>query len=89
MSTIRPFRFDVPEAALTDLKARLAHTRWPERETPPDWSQGIPLAYMQEICAYWQGQYDWRRCETRLNALPQFETDIDRSEECRVGKECA
>ena len=67
MSEIRPFRFAIPEAALTDLKARLANTRWPERETPADWSQGIPLAYMKELCAYWRDEYDWRRCEALLN----------------------
>jgi pimeloyl-ACP methyl ester carboxylesterase len=77
VSAIRPFRFDVPQADIDDLRRRLAQTRWPERETPEDWSQGIPLAYMQEICEYWQRQYDWRRCEVRLNALPQFITDID------------
>lgn len=77
MSEIRPFRFAIPEAALTDLKARLANTRWPERETPEDWSQGIPLAYMKELCAYWRDEYDWRRCEALLNYWPQFETVID------------
>ncbi len=77
MSEIRPFRFAVPDSALGDLKSRLANARWPERETPADWSQGIPLAYMREVCDYWQHQYDWRRCEARLNAWPQFETEID------------
>ena len=77
MSEIRPFRFAIPDAALHDLKARLANTRWPERETPEDWSQGIPLAYMQELCAYWRDEYDWRRCEALLNYWPQFETVID------------
>lgn len=77
MSEIRPFRFDVPDATLDDLKRRLARTRWPERETPDDWTQGIPLAYMQEVVDYWQHRYDWRRCEQRLNAYPQFITDID------------
>ena len=77
MSEIRPFRFAIPEAALTDLKARLANTRWPERETPEDWSQGIPLAYMKDLCAYWRDEYDWRRCEALLNYWPQFETVIE------------
>ena len=77
MSDIRAFQFDVPEEALDDLKRRLAATRWPERETPDDWSQGIPRAYMKEVCAYWQNEYDWRRCEAALNALPQFITEID------------
>jgi epoxide hydrolase len=77
MSDIRPFRFEVPAADLDDLKRRLAATRWPERETPSDWSQGIPLAYMRELCDYWQHHYDWRRCESALNAWPQFITEID------------
>jgi len=76
MSEIHPFIFDAPEQALTDLKNRLAATRWPERETPNDWSQGVPLAYLQEICAYWREEYDWRRCETRLNYWPQFLTNL-------------
>ena len=77
MSDIRAFQFNVPEEALGDLQRRLATTRWPERETPDDWSQGIPLAYMQEVCKYWQNDYDWRRYEAALNALPQFITEID------------
>jgi pimeloyl-ACP methyl ester carboxylesterase len=77
MSEIRPFRFDVPQSDLDDLKARLASTRWPERETPQDWSQGMPLAYTREVCAYWASEYDWRRCEAALNARPQFITEID------------
>ncbi len=77
MSAIRPFRFDVPQSELDELKRRLAATRWPERETPTDWSQGIPLAYMQEVCTYWRTQYDWRRCEAALNAQPQWITEID------------
>lgn len=77
MSAIHPFKFDIPEADLDDLRRRLAATRWPERETPADWSQGAPLAYVQEVCDYWRTQYDWRRCEARLNALPQFITEID------------
>lgn len=76
MSEIHPFIFAAPEHALTDLKNRLASTRWPERETPNDWSQGVPLAYLQEICAYWREEYDWRRCETRLNYWPQFLTNL-------------
>ncbi len=76
MSEIHPFIFAAPEHTLTDLKNRLAATRWPERETPNDWSQGVPLAYLQEICAYWREEYDWRRCETRLNYWPQFLTTL-------------
>ena len=78
MSTaIREFKFEVPTAELDDLKKRIAMTRWPERETPSDWSQGIPLAYTREICEYWRTQYDWRRCEAALNAHPQFITELD------------
>ena len=65
---IRPFRIDVAEAQLDDLADRLAPTRWPERETVDDWSQGIPLAYVQELCRYWADEYDWRATEARLNA---------------------
>ncbi|MBI2800641.1 MAG: epoxide hydrolase [Gammaproteobacteria bacterium] len=77
MSQIRPFRFDIPASALDDLHHRLDLTRFPDRETPNDWSQGIPLAYMQEIHAYWRNRYDWRRCEARLNSYPQWITEID------------
>jgi pimeloyl-ACP methyl ester carboxylesterase len=77
MSTIRPFRFDVPQSDLDDLTRRLAATRWPDRETPEDWSQGIPLAYTRELCEYLRKDYDWRRLESELNALPQFITEID------------
>ena len=77
MSTIRPFTLNVPEAALADLQLRLDQTRWPERETVADWSQGTPLAVLQELTAYWRAGYDWRTCEARLNALGQFMTEID------------
>lgn len=77
MNEVREFRFAVPDAELDDLRSRLAATRWPERETPDDWSQGVPLAYMQELCDYWRDSYDWRRCEDALNALPQFVTTLD------------
>jgi pimeloyl-ACP methyl ester carboxylesterase len=76
-SAIRPFRVDVPEEALDDLRRRLAATRWPSREVVSDRSQGVQLATMQELCRYWATEYDWRRCEARLNALPQFTTEID------------
>lgn len=72
-----PFRIEVPEAALRDLRQRLAATRWPEAETVDDWSQGVPLAYMQDLCRYWAERYDWRATEARLNALPQFRTQLD------------
>ena len=74
---ITPFRLSVPEAELTDLRARLERTRWPEKETVGDWSQGSPLERVQALCAYWRTAYDWRRCEARLNALGQFRTHID------------
>ncbi|MGR8919429.1 MAG: epoxide hydrolase family protein [Gammaproteobacteria bacterium] len=77
MSDIRPFRFDVPDSELDDLRRRLAATRWPERETPKDWSQGTPLAYVREVCEYWATAYDWRRCETMLNGYGQFITEVD------------
>ncbi len=74
---IRPFRIDVPEDALVDLRRRLATTRWPENETVNDDSQGVPLATQQELIRYWLADYDWRKVEARLNALPQFITEID------------
>ncbi len=77
MSEVRPFILDIPEADLADLRARLANTRWPERETVGGWSQGTPLAELQALCAYWQDGYDWRRCEAKLNRLGQFKTEID------------
>lgn len=77
MTVIAPFRIEVPDAALQDLRARLGRTRWPERETVRDWSQGIPLAYVQELCAYWQTDYNWRRAERQLNEVPQFRTELD------------
>lgn len=77
MSAIRPFTLAVPQAEIEDLHRRLDMTRWPERETVTDWSQGTPLAVLQEIAGYWRHGYDWRRCEARLNALGQFVTEID------------
>jgi hypothetical protein len=74
---IRPFTVNVPEEQLSDLRRRLAATRWPERETVGDDSQGVPLAMMQDLARYWATDYDWRKCEARLNALPQFMTEID------------
>ncbi|MGY1706279.1 epoxide hydrolase family protein [Geodermatophilus sp. SYSU D00697] len=76
-NAIRPFRVDVPDEALTDLRRRIAATVWPERETVPDSSQGVPLATMQQLARYWATDYDWRPCQERLNALPQFTTEID------------
>ncbi|HWM85918.1 MAG TPA: alpha/beta fold hydrolase [Kofleriaceae bacterium] len=77
MSDVTPFRLDVPEDALRDLRERLVRTRWPEAETVGDWSQGVPLAYVRELCRYWADEYDWRATEARLNRLPQFRTEID------------
>ena len=71
------FRIEVPQAELDDLRDRLRRTRWPERETVDDWSQGVPLAYVKELCEYWASEYDWRATEARLNALPQFRAEID------------
>jgi pimeloyl-ACP methyl ester carboxylesterase len=74
---VRPFHIDVPEEGLDDLRRRIAATRWPEKETVEDESQGVPLATMQELARYWAEEYDWRRCEEKLNALPNFITEID------------
>jgi pimeloyl-ACP methyl ester carboxylesterase len=74
---IRPFRINFSDEALVDLRRRLAATRWPEKETVADETQGVPLATMQELVRYWQTDYDWRKVEARLNALPQFITEID------------
>jgi pimeloyl-ACP methyl ester carboxylesterase len=72
-----PFRIDIPDADLDDLRQRLRLTRWPEAETVDDWSQGIPLDYLRRLCAYWLEHYDWRAAEARLNRFPQFRTEID------------
>jgi hypothetical protein len=77
VTNIRPFRVNVPEEQLADLRRRIAATRWPERETVADDSQGVQLATIQELARYWMSDYDWRKCETKLNALPQFMTEID------------
>src|SRR5215467_11007584 len=74
---IRPFHIDIPEEKLTDLRRRITATQWPEKETVADQSQGVPLATMQELARYWATEYDWRKCEASLNALPQFTTEID------------
>ena len=76
-TNIRPFRVNVPNEDLADLRRRVAATRWPHRELVDDRSQGVQLATMQELARYWESDYDWRRCEARLNALPQFITEID------------
>jgi pimeloyl-ACP methyl ester carboxylesterase len=74
---VTPFEVHVPEAALVDLKIRLADTRWPNKEPVADWSQGVPLAKARALVEYWRTRYDWRRVERSLNALPQFRTQID------------
>jgi hypothetical protein len=74
---VRPFRVDVPEEDLDDLRRRIAATRWPSKELVEDRSQGVQLATIQELTRYWTTDYDWRKCEERLNALPQFTTEID------------
>jgi len=74
---IRPFHVDIPDEALEDLRGRIAATNWPEKETVADQSQGVPLAMMQELARHWMTDYDWRKCEAKLNDLPQFMTEID------------
>src|SRR5260370_26114291 len=74
---IRPFRINVPEEAVVDLRRRVAATRWADRETVTDRSQGAQLAKIQELVRYWGTDYDWRKVEAQLNALPQFMTEID------------
>jgi pimeloyl-ACP methyl ester carboxylesterase len=74
---IRPFQIEIPEEQLDELRRRVAVTRWPTTELVPDRSQGVQLATLQALARYWTNEYDWRRCEARLNALPQFTTEID------------
>jgi pimeloyl-ACP methyl ester carboxylesterase len=74
---IEPFHLHVEQEALDDLARRLVATRWPERETVDDWSQGVPLAQVQALCRYWQEHYDWRRCEAWLNGIGQYKTDLN------------
>jgi pimeloyl-ACP methyl ester carboxylesterase len=76
-SDIRPFDVEISEAQLDDLRRRIAATNWPEKETVADHSQGVPLAMVEKLARYWMTDYDWRRCEASLNALPQFITEID------------
>src|ERR671932_894689 len=76
-AAVRPFTVDVPEEKLTDLRRRITGTQWPEKETVADQSQGVPLATMQELARHWATDYDWRKAEAKLNAYPQFVTEID------------
>ena len=76
MPAITPFYLHIPDTVLEDLVQRLSSTRWPERETVDDWSQGAPLAKVQELCAHWADGYDWRRCEAMLNGFGQYRTEI-------------
>lgn len=75
--TIRPFQVNIPEAALVDLRSRLAHTRLPEKETVTDFSQGVPLKTIKQVLHHWQNGYDWRKAEARINSVPNFITEID------------
>ncbi|MFO0690692.1 MAG: alpha/beta fold hydrolase [Myxococcota bacterium] len=77
MSQITPFTIQIPQTELDDLRERLRRTRWAEKETVSDWSQGIPQAYLKEVCEYWATKYDWRERERLLNRFPQFKTKLD------------
>src|SRR5436309_15829694 len=76
-TAVRPFRVDMPEEAIADLRRRIAATRLPSKELVADRSQGVQLATIQQHARYWAADYDWRACEAQLNALPQFKTEID------------
>lgn len=76
-SSIRPFTLKIDQQVLDDLSQRLTMTRWPDRETPKDWSQGLPLDYAQQLTTYWQHEYDWRKREDYFNQFPQFITELD------------
>src|SRR5262245_38784825 len=77
LNEIRPFRVHVPEADLAGLRRRINATRWPERETVADASQGVQLETIQKLARYWATEYDWRKIEAKLNAVPQFLTELD------------
>jgi hypothetical protein len=76
-TTVRPFQIHVPQEEIDELRRRIAATRWPTKELVADRSQGVQLATTRELARYWTTDYDWRRCEAELNALPQFTTEID------------
>ena len=77
MTKIDDFAINISEAKLKDLKKRLELTRWPDKETPKDWTQGIPLSYMKDIHSYWLNEYDWKKQEEKLNEFPHFMTKIN------------
>src|SRR3974390_1136817 len=74
---IVPFQIDIPGEETEDLRDRLSRTRWPEAAPVDDWSQGVPLAYLQDLCRYWAESYDWKLRQERLNSFTQYKTDID------------
>src|SRR5258706_6533381 len=76
-TAIRPFQFNFPDAELTDLRKRITATKWPERELVMDASQGVQIATMQKLAQYWANSHDWRKCEAKINAVPNFITEID------------
>ena len=76
-NAIRPFRIDIPESELVELRDRINATRWPERELVNDDTQGVQLATMQKLAAHWANEFDWRKVEARLNSYPNFITEID------------
>src|SRR5690242_16407886 len=76
-ASVRPFEITIPEEDLVELRRRIAAVRWPSKELVTDRSQGVQLATIQALARYWNTDYDWRTCEARLNALPQFRTEID------------
>ena len=76
-TTIRPFHFEAPQTDLTDLRKRISATKWPEREQVTDASQGVQLATMQKLAQYWANEHDWRKCEAKINAVPNFITEIN------------
>jgi epoxide hydrolase len=74
---LNPFRIDIPQAELDDLRSRLDHTRWPDELADVDWDRGVPVGYLRKLAEYWRSSYDWRAAEARLNQFPQFSTEVD------------
>ena len=87
MSDIRPFKIEVSDSEIKELKTRLKNTRWPESSTLSGWEQGVPLDYAMDLINYWQADYNWKECESTLNKLPQFSTLIDEQEIVFIHKE--